>query len=1519
MKEEPDQQRRRAPGAQGLYRPEFEHDSCGTGFIADRHGRPSHRIVDMAITALERMEHRGAAGADAATGDGAGILMSIPDRFFRETLAAAGTELPPLGGYAVAALFLPRDPGLADLALSAIRLSVYEHGMEILHQRAVPVNIYECGAGARACMPGFAQLFLVPRNEGTVAPTEAGCYVLRRAAEKALSEIGECDAYFPSLSTRTVVYKGMLHASQLRRFFPDLVDPRVEASLCLLHSRFSTNTFPSWERAQPARMVAHNGEINTLRCVENSIRSREGDLRLPTADGDVGAEILAPLLQPIGSDSMKFDNLLELLTVAGRDLPAALMMMVPGPWSADSFMDEIQRTFYEYAACVMPPWDGPAAMCFSDGVKAGATLDRNGLRPARFSVTKDGLVVLASEAGVTDLPASEIVMKGKLGPGQMILVDTVTGEILLDDEIKTRWCSGDYGKWLEEGRRILPAADAATLTTLLPAAGDETHASPLLSYGDDLHVAQRASGYTYEDLTYTIAPMAEDGNDPIGAMGVDIPLAVLSDKPQPLFHYFKQQFAQVTNPPIDALREACVVGTEMFLGPSGDLLSDGPQNCRKVLVPTPILDPVQFETLRTGAAGLKVRVLRSRYPVNEGGKGIRKAMDLLVAEAVDAIGKGVELLVLSDRGITRLLAAIPSLLAVSGLHQALVARGLRSRVGLVLDSFEPREVHHFACLIGFGCDAVHPYGAYSTVLGLCDDGFVRKSATQAIENFRGAVEHGVVKVMSKMGISSIQGYQGAQIFEAVGLSDEVTQRWFAGTVSRVGGVTLADIAEDCARLHQPAFAASADEPLPTGGRARYRRDGERHLYSPQAIHLIQQAARTNDAALFSQYREVLEQEGRATLRSLLDFTPGTPVPLDEVEPAEAIMRRFKTGAMSFGSISREAHECLAKAMNRIGGRSNSGEGGEEPGRLNTERNSAIKQVASGRFGVTGSYLASAKEIQIKIAQGAKPGEGGQLPAKKVYPWIARTRHSTPGVGLISPPPHHDIYSIEDLAQLIYDLKQSNPRADINVKLVSGTGVGTIAAGVAKGGADVILVSGFDGGTGASPRTSIYHAGLPWEIGLAETHQTLMMNGLRGRVRLEVDGKLMTGKDIAVAALLGAEEFGFATLPLVVLGCVMMRVCNLDTCPVGIATQNPELRALFTGDPDHVVNLFRLLSEDLRREMARMGFRTVDEMVGRSDRLVQIKSQGRAGRVDLSGMIAYPGPRPPKERAARAGGDEWSLFMDAVGAMVEKDGMHMKARIVNTQRTVGTRVGSFVSERYVGLPEGTLSFEFEGCAGQSFGAFVPEGIDLFLSGEANDYVGKGLSGGRIVVRRPADAGWKDEHNVLAGNVILYGATGGELYVGGRVGERFCVRNSGAKAVCEGVGDHGCEYMTGGVAVILGPVGKNFGAGMSGGVAYLLDGQGMEGRINREMVSLLPLEPEDLRELEDLLEKHAVHTGSQRARALLIDWPASAARFLKVLPDDYSDMLKAMDVAKREGESGDRLLDRAFEIRMGGKGA
>ncbi len=1510
--------RRTAPGAQGLYRPAFEHDACGTGFVADRHGRASHDVVRIAATALERMEHRGAAGADAATGDGAGLLLTIPDRFFREVLAEAGVALPSAGRYAVASLFLPRDPEIAARAMEAIRTSVYENGMEVLHRRDVPVNIYECGQGARACMPTIVQLFLVPRNDRTAAPTELQCYVLRRAAEKALSAIPGCYAYFPSLSTRTVVYKGMLHSSQLRRFYPELDDPRLESRLCLLHSRFSTNTFPSWDRAQPCRMVAHNGEINTLRCVENAIRSREGDLRIATGDDETGPDVLAPLLQANGSDSMKFDNLLELLTAAGRELPAALMMMVPGPWSSDPSMDAAQRAFYEYAQCVMPPWDGPAAMCFSDGVKAGATLDRNGLRPARFSVSRDGLVVLASEAGVTDLPASEIVMKGKLGPGQMILVDTATGEILLDEEIKRRWCAGDYARWLEEGLTLLAAASEEAVAALLPTGGDASGASPLLTYGDELVVSQHAFGYTYEDLAYTVAPMAEDALDPVGAMGADIPLAVLSGKPQPLFHYFKQQFAQVTNPPIDALREACVVGTEVFLGPSGDLLSDGPAHCRKVLVPTPVLDPVQFEALRSGAAGLKVRTLRTRYPVNEGGKGIRKSMDLLVNEAIAAIGQGAELLVLSDRGITRLLAALPSLLAVSGLHQALVARGLRARVGLVLDSFEPREVHHFACLVGFGCDAVHPYGAYSSVHALAAGGFLRGKPAVAIERYREAVEHGVVKVMSKMGISTIQGYQGAQIFEAVGLSADVRDRWFAGTESRVDGVTVDDIAEDCARLHRPAFEGGADLPLPTGGRTRFRRDGERHLYDPMVIHLIQQAARTNDPGLFAQYREHLRKEANATLRSLLDFTPGTPVPLDEVEPAEAIMRRFKTGAMSYGSISKEAHEALAEAMNRIGGRSNSGEGGEEPERLGTSRNSAIKQVASGRFGVTGHYLASAKEIQIKIAQGAKPGEGGQLPAKKVYPWIARTRHSTPGVGLISPPPHHDIYSIEDLAQLIYDLKQANPRADINVKLVSGTGVGTIAAGVAKGGADIILVSGFDGGTGASPRTSIYHAGLPWELGLSETHQTLMLNGLRGRVRLEVDGKLMTGRDIAVAAMLGAEEFGFATLPLVVLGCVMMRVCNLDTCPVGVATQNPELRALFSGRPDHVVNLFRLLSEDLRREMAALGFRTVDEMVGRSDRLVQREAAGRAGHVDLSGLIAHFGPRPPKERAAKAGGDEWSLFMDAVGTMVEKDGVRMKSLIRNTQRTVGTRVGAFVSERYVRLPEGTMGFEFEGCAGQSFGAFVPEGIDLFLTGEANDYVGKGLSGGRIVVRRPADAGWQDEHNVLAGNVVLYGATGGELFVGGRAGERFCVRNSGAKAVVEGVGDHGCEYMTGGVAVILGSVGRNFAAGMSGGVAYLLDGKGAGDRINPEMVSLLPCDAEDLRTIEDLLEKHAVHTGSPRARQLLKEWPEAGKRFLKVLPQDYRAMLQAIETARKEGCEGDALLDRAFEIRMG-KGA
>ena len=1476
-----------------LWREQFEHDSCGTGFVANQRGEKSHRIVRDALEVLKRLSHRGGAGYDPDTGDGAGILLQLPDALFR---AVAGVSLPQAGDYAVAQFFFPREAQAIERCRELVNKTCADLHMNVLAWRDVPHNLHACGTAARESAPALLQLFVSPAKP--VEDMEQAIYILRRAIEKR-SIAQDADIYVASFSSRTIVYKGMMHAWQLEKFYPDLVDERTASAVGMVHSRYSTNTLPTWSRSQPCRMIAHNGEINTLRGAENAIKAMETGLhggKLKRRLKDV-----LPVLEDDGSDSMKFDNAFEFYCQNGRPMAQSLMLMMPGPWSMDKTMDETQRAFYQYAACLLPPWDGPAAITFTDGLKVGATLDRNGLRPARWALSRDGVMVLSSESGVLDIAPENTVRKGKLGPGQMVILDLESGELQEDTALKAQYCAGPYRRWLKE--RCIPEG-ALPKGAELP---EETIAISAL---------QQLYGWTHEDLITTLLPMAQTGNDPVGAMGYDAALAVLSEKPQPLYNYFKQLFAQVTNPPLDAIREACVTGTDVHLGPSGDITHDEAGNCQKIHLKSPILNEQTFRALRSGVPGFRAEELPMLFTRQQ---GLMAALDALNAEAERVARAGAKVLILTDRGADETNIAIPAFLAASGVHHHLIRKGLRGSFSIVVDSFEPREVHHMCCLIGYGVKAIFPRGALRSLTHMQQRGLLGSLALdKAKANYLHALEHGILKVISKMGISCVDGYIRAQIFEAVGLSDEVIDRCFSGTVSRLGGMTFADLEREVLARHDAALA-NLDEPLPSGGRYQVKKDGEEHLYNPQVIHTIQTAVRSGDYKLYKQYTKLIGVERPLTLRHLLGFKQdqAKPVPLDEVEPIERIMRRFKTGAMSYGSISQEAHECLAMAMNQINGKSNSGEGGEDSSRFGTNRNSAIKQVASGRFGVTGPFLASAREIQIKMAQGAKPGEGGQLPGNKVYPHIARVRHSTAGVGLISPPPHHDIYSIEDLAQLIFDLKNANPEAAINVKLVSETGVGTVAAGVAKGGANVILISGFDGGTGASPRTSMQHTGLPWEIGLAESHQVLTANGLRGRVRLEVDGKLMTGRDVAVAALLGAEEFGFATLPLVAAGCIMMRVCNVDNCPVGVATQNPLLRSRFDGKPEYVVNLMKFIAQDLREIMAELGFRTIDEMVGHANMLTPVRSGKKASALDLSPLCETCLPLPwrdiPENRE-----EHNRLFYDMVSSLVEAGGTKLRREIRNTERAVATRVGAFVSRQYGSLPDGSIRFEFTGTAGQSFGAFIPAGMELTLVGEANDYLGKGLSGGRIIVLPPPKAAWPREDNLLTGNVVLYGATSGELFLAGRAGERFCVRNSGAVAVCEGVGDHGCEYMTGGTAVILGSVGRNFAAGMSGGVAYVLDDGSFHDRCNTEMVGLHPLDGLDVVTAYTLIMRHAQLTGSPVAKAVLEDWPELSKRIIKVLPHDYSDMLDAIAQAKSEGLDGDARMERAFQIKTGGKG-
>jgi len=1514
------------PPKQGLYDPWFEHDACGVGFVVDMKGRPSHKILQQGLEILRNLDHRGAAGSEPNTGDGAGVLLQMPHKFNKIAAAKAQIDLPEPGHYGSGLIFLPKNAGMRRHLEEVFEQIVQSEGQTLLGWRTVPTNNAPLGETAKSCEPCVRQVFIGrdPELEDDMA-FERKLYVIRSRAYNEIrtsSMAGSEYWYVCSLSHKTIVYKGMLLTEQVDQYYLDLQDPNMETALALAHSRFSTNTFPSWGRAQPFRYLAHNGEINTLRGNINWMHAREAQFVSEAFGEDI--EKLKPIIDPNGSDSAMFDNVLEMLVLAGRPLAHAMMMMIPEPWSNHESMDDERRAFYEFHACLMEPWDGPASIAFTDGTQIGAILDRNGLRPSRYYVTRDDLVIMASEAGVLPVPPEDVLIKGRLQPGRMFLVDLQEGRIIEDEELKKRFTSAHpYRKWLDE--HMVRLDD-------LPKAPD-----PWQPDHDTLLHRQITFGYSYEDLRTVIAPMAKDGVEPVGAMGNDAPLAVLSNKPRLLFDYFKELFAQVTNPPIDCIREEIITAAETRLGSEGNLLHPQPADCRRIEIKWPVLTNEEFAKLRrVELPGLKVGTLQILFPVRDGDKGLRKAMDRLCEQARQLIEKDdVNILILSDRAVTAEDAPIPSLLAVAGLHHYLIREGLRTRVSLVLEAGDCRETHHFATLIGYGASAINPYLVFETIDDMIREGLLTDiDHASACKNYVKAATKGVIKVMSKMGISSIQSYRGAQVFEAVGIRQDIIDRYFTWTASRVGGIGLRALAQEVLARHKIAFPDREVDghTLPEGGHFKWRKDGEFHLFNPESIHKLQKAVRTGSYEIFKEYAQLIDDQSKnlCTLRGLLEFKPSNPIPIEEVEPVENIMKRFKTGAMSYGSISKEAHETLAIAMNRIGGKSNTGEGGEAPERFiplpnGDSKNSAIKQVASGRFGVTSEYLVNAKEIQIKMAQGAKPGEGGQLPGTKVYPWVAKTRHTTAGVGLISPPPHHDIYSIEDLAELIHDLKNANRDARICVKLVAEVGVGTIAAGVAKAHADVVLISGHDGGTGASPQTSIKHAGLPWELGLAETHQTLVMNNLRSRIAVETDGQLKTGRDVAIAALLGAEEFGFATTALVATGCIMMRACHLNTCPVGVATQDPRLRAKYTGKPEHVVNFMRFVAQQMREIMAQLGFRTVDEMIGRVDKLEPRKAidHWKAHGLDFSNILYQPDVGPEVGRYCQIPQDhgldkslDLTTLLDICKPAIEKgEKVIAELPIKNTNRVVGTITGSELTKKWgsKGLPEDTIRITFKGSAGQSFGAFMPRGMSFFLEGDANDYFGKGLSGGKLVVYPPAGSPFVPEENIIIGNVAFYGATSGEAYIRGMAGERFCVRNSGVHAVVEAVGDHGCEYMTGGRVVILGPTGRNFAAGMSGGIAYVLDETGeFPGRVNKQMVLLEKLEdPEEINEVRVMIKKHLGYTNSSRARAVLEDWDNKVHQFVKVIPKDYKRMLECIKRAHARGLTGDEAIMEAFE--------
>jgi glutamate synthase (NADPH) large chain len=1511
------------PGKErSLYDSRFEHDACGVGLVADLRAGGGHDVVANALRVLCNLEHRGAAGADPDTGDGAGILTQIPDAFFR---AVTGLALPEAGGYAAGLAFLPVDPAERERALARVADLAADEGLTVLGWRDVPHDKAACGPGALEALPYLAQLFVAGEAGETGLVLDRMAFCLRKRAEH------ETSAYFASLSSRTIVYKGMLSAPQVEPFFPDLSDERYASNLALVHSRFSTNTFPSWPRSHPYRYVAHNGEINTVQGNRNWMRAREAMLAsplIPVSKSGQGIERLFPIIDPDGSDSGSFDECLELLHLGGRSLPHALLMMIPEPWENHGEMDAKRRAFYQFHAALMEPWDGPALIAFTDGSVIGAVLDRNGLRPGRYWVTADGLVILASEVGVLDIEPARVVRRGRLQPGRIFLADTAAGRLVEDEEVKSALAAEHpYQDWLHAG--LVHLDDLPDRERIVPTA-------------TDLLTRQRTFGYTEEELRVILAPMARAGAEPIGSMGTDTPVAVLSDRPRLVFDYFTQLFAQVTNPPLDAIREELVTSLGTNIGPEQNLLDPSPASCRQVTLPFPVIGEQDLAKLvhindDGNMPGLATHVVDGRFdPAGasavERGDSLRARLAEICVEVHQAIERGARLIILSDRGPQHeKLIPIPSLLLTGAVHHHLIREKTRTRVGLIVESGDARETHHIALLVGYGAAAICPYLAIETVRDLAATGELVSATGQAItpnraeKNLIKALGKGVLKVMSKMGVSTVASYTGAQIFEAIGLGDEVIGTCFTGTASRLGGVGFSVLAEEAARRAVVAAggAGLSHRRLEIGGEYQWRREGEPHLFSPETVFKLQHATRTRRYEIFKEYTSLIDDQSAKlkTLRGLLrikgiderDERAGARVTVDDVEPVASIVQRFATGAMSYGSISAEAHETLAIAMNRLGGRSNTGEGGEDPDRFSPDpngdlRRSAVKQVASGRFGVTSEYLVNADDLQIKMAQGAKPGEGGQLPGHKVYPWIAKTRYSTPGVGLISPPPHHDIYSIEDLAQLIHDLKNANPAARVHVKLVAEVGVGTVAAGVSKAHADVVLISGHDGGTGAAPLTSLKHAGAPWELGLAETQQTLLRNKLRDRIVVQVDGQLKTGRDVVIAALLGAEEFGFASAPLVVSGCIMMRVCHLDTCPVGVATQNPELRKRFTGKPEFVVNFFEFIAEEVREYLAALGLRSIEEAIGRVDLLdtALAVEHWKAAGLDLTPVLhapegAFDGPLH-QVSAQDHGLDralDNTLIQLAEGALEEGLPVHLELPIRNVNRTVGTMLGYEVTRRWggEGLPADTITVAFTGSAGQSFGAFVPRGITMKLTGDANDYLGKGLSGGRLIVTPAPESPFEAETQVVAGNVIGYGATGGEIFLRGAVGERFCVRNSGALAVAESVGDHGCEYMTGGRVVILGPTGRNFAAGMSGGVAYVLDLN--PARLNREMVDIDPLEDTDAEFLREVVSRHHAETGSAVAARLLADWESSLPRFAKVMPKDFKRVLIAASAAEREG--------------------
>ncbi len=1510
------------PARSGLYDPRFEHDACGVSFVANITGVASRSIVSMGIGALCNMEHRGATGAEADSGDGAGILIQVPDAFLR---AVVGFELPGAGSYAVGLGFLPADAADAEKAQAAIESIMADEGLTVLGWRDVPVNPDCLGKTAREAMPSFRQLFVSDPAGASGIDLDRRIFVARKRVEHELPP--EQTSYFPSLGSRTLIYKGMFTTPQLAVFFPDLADERMESALALVHSRFSTNTFPSWPLAHPYRYIAHNGEINTVQGNRNWMRTRESLL----ASGLLpGLERAFPICTPGGSDSASFDEVLELLHLGGRSLPHAMLMMIPEAWENHDTMDAEKRAFYRFHSSLMEPWDGPASVCFTDGTLIGAVLDRNGLRPSRYWVTDDDLVVLASEVGVIDIDPAKVVRKGRLQPGRMFLIDTAQGRIVEDEEVKRGLAQAQsYQQWLDDGLVELDE---------LP---EREH---IVFSRQSVLRRQQMFGYTHEELKIIIGPMAKAGAEPIGSMGTDTPIAVLSERSRLLFDYFQQLFAQVTNPPLDAIREEVVTSVGSTVGPEANLLAPGPESCRQLVLPFPVIDNDELaKIIHINDDGeypeLAAVEVSGLYRVAGGGLALKRALDAVRSEVSKAISDGARIIVLSDRNADEVYAPIPSLLLTAAVHHHLIREKQRTKVGLVVECGDAREVHHMALLVGYGAGAINPYLAFESIEDMVREdvhGMGAADPNKAVKNYIKAAGKGVLKVMSKMGVSTVASYTGAQIFEAIGLGHELVDEYFTGTVSRLGGIGLEEIAAEVAARHTAAHPRRPEErahrKLELGGEYQWRREGDIHLFNPETVFKLQHGTRAKRYDIFQQYTAMVDglSAKAATLRGLFEFKVGDrqPVSIDEVEPVSEIVKRFSTGAMSYGSISAEAHETLAVAMNSIGAKSNTGEGGEDSDRLyDPTRRSAIKQVASGRFGVTSEYLVNADDIQIKMAQGAKPGEGGQLPGHKVYPWVAATRHSTPGVGLISPPPHHDIYSIEDLKQLIHDLKNSNPLARVHVKLVSEVGVGTVAAGVSKAKADVVLISGHDGGTGASPLTSLKHAGAPWELGLAETQQTLLLNGLRDRIVVQADGQLKTGRDVVIAALLGAEEFGFATAPLVVSGCIMMRVCHLDTCPVGVATQNPELRKKFSGKPEFVVTFMEFIAQEVREHMAALGFRTIQEMIGRVEALDTRTAiqHWKAKGLDISPILAVP-QNPYGQTLHHSVNQDHDLefaldrqLIDACLPAIERgEQVTAEFTIKNVNRTTGTMLGNAITKAHggAGLPDGTVNLQFRGSAGQSFGAFVPSGVTMTLEGDANDYVGKGLSGGRVVVRPDRRSPFPAEDNIIAGNVIGYGATGGEIFLRGVVGERFCVRNSGVTAVVEGVGDHGCEYMTGGRVVVLGSTGRNFGAGMSGGIAYVYDPDDVFGaRLNREMVQLQQLEADDLEFLKATIGKHAVFTGSPVAQRILDAFDTESANFKRVMPIDYQRVLGVMKQAEADGLDEEQTLSKVMEASRG----